>query len=163
MPVEPQRRPLPDDLKFFREQPITMYKPKSETAQGRDREQCVQEETGMSSPITAAQGSAAANAVVNIRALRSSVPPQNPQRAGAAQSSVSVQTLPSTPPQEVLEQMANAAQRYDELTAQGRELRFARDEQSGRTRIEVRDRAGHLVKTLSPAQALDVAAGGPLD
>jgi hypothetical protein len=144
------------------EQPITMCKPKSETAQGRDREQCFQEESGMSSPITAAHGSTTARAVANIRATRS---PQSagPQRAVAAQSTVSVQTLPSAPPQEVLDQMATAAQRYDELTAQGRELRFARDQESGRTRIEVRDRAGHLMKTLSPAQALDVAAGGPLD
>jgi hypothetical protein len=59
--------------------------------------------------------------------------------------------------------MAGAAQAYDELTAQGRELRFARDEQSGRTQIEVRDRGGNLVKTLSPAQALDIAAGAPLE
>jgi hypothetical protein len=103
---------------------------------------------------------------VDIRAAGSPAStglPARPQRAVAPQSTVSVQTLPSSPPPEVLEQMASAAQRYDELTAQGRELRFARDEQSGRTQVEVRDRAGRLVKTLSPAQALDVAAGGPLD
>lgn len=120
----------------------------------------------MSSPITASQGSTSARAVVDIRAAGSPASDglaAGPQRTAAAQSSVSLQTLPSSPPPEVLEQMASAAQRYDELTAQGRELRFARDQESGRTRIEVRDRAGHLVKTLSPAQALDVAAGGPLD
>jgi hypothetical protein len=114
----------------------------------------------MSSPITASQGPTAARAAADIRAAGS---PARPQRSTATQSSVSLQTLPSSPPPEVLEQMADAAQRYDELTSQGRELRFARDAESGRTRIEVRDRAGHLVKTLSPAQALDVAAGGPLD
>lgn len=117
----------------------------------------------MSSPITAPQGSTAARAVADIRAAGSPTPSPGAQRAAVAQSSVSVQTLPSSPPPEVLEQMAGAAQRYDELTAQGRELRFARDQESGRTRIEVRDRAGRVVKTLSPAQALDVAAGGPLD
>jgi hypothetical protein len=155
-----------DDLKFFREQPITMYKPKSEAAQGRDRDQCFQEETRMSSPITASQGPTGARAAVDIRAAGAradDASPTRPQRSVAAQSSVSLQTLPSSPPPEVLEQMADAAQRYDELSSQGRELRFARDSESGRTRIEVRDRAGHLVKTLSPAQALDVAAGGPLD
>lgn len=142
-----------------------MYKPKSEAAQGRDREQCFQEESRMSSPITASQGPTAARAAVDIRAAGSpdsAGSPTGAQRV-AAQSSVSLQTLPSSPPPEVLAQMADAAQRYDELTSQGRELRFARDAESGRTRIEVRDRAGHLVKTLSPAQALDVAAGGPLD
>lgn len=120
----------------------------------------------MSSPITASQGSTAARAVANIRAAGSPASegsPAGPPRIAAAHSSVSVQTLPSSPPPEVLEQMASAAQRYDELTAQGRELRFARDQESGRTRIEVRDRGGRLVKTLSPAQALDVAAGGALD
>ncbi len=117
----------------------------------------------MSSPITAPQGSTAARAVVDIHAAGSPTASQGAQRIAAAQSSVSLQTLPSSPPPEVLEQMADAAQRYDELTSQGRELRFARDAESGRTRIEVRDRAGHLVKTLSPAQALDVAAGAPLD
>jgi len=59
--------------------------------------------------------------------------------------------------------MGSAAQTYDELSSQGRELRFARDEQSGRTRIEVRDRAGNVLKTLSPAQALALAAGTPLE
>jgi hypothetical protein len=141
-----------------------MKKPKSETAQGRDRKECFQEETGMSSPIAAPQGSNPVRPVAEIRAAGPLAGAQSTQPSQASQSpAVSLQTLPSSPPPEVLDQMASAAQRYDELTAQGRELRFARDEQSGRTRIEVRDRGGHLVKTLSPSQALDVAAGGPLD
>jgi hypothetical protein len=140
-----------------------MRKRKSETAQGRDRKECFQEETGMSSPIAAPLGSTVAQPVGEIHAAGPLVASQSGQRAAAAQSAVSLQTLPSSPPPEVLEQMAGAAQRYDELSAQGRELRFARDEQSGRTRIEVRDRSGRLVKTLSPTQALDIAAGGPLD
>ncbi len=69
---------------------------------------------------------------------------------------------PMTPPPEVLEEMAHAAQTYDTLCAQGRELRFARDEQSGRTRIEVRDRAGKVLQTLTHAQALALAAGTSL-
>lgn len=120
----------------------------------------------MSSPITASGGSTAARAVVDVRAAGSPAKdglPAHPLRGATVQSSVSVRALPSSPPPEVLDEMADAAQRYDELTAQGRELRFARDSESGRTRIEVRDRAGRLVKTLSPAEALDVAAGGPLD
>jgi len=83
-------------------------------------------------------------------------------RPAAAQAAIAVQTLPSSPPAEVLAQMAQAARTHTELQSQGRELRFVRDEQSGRTRVEVRDRAGNVLKTLSPAQALDVAAGGPL-
>jgi hypothetical protein len=145
-----------------------MRKRKSETAQGRDRKECFQEESGMSSPIAAPQGSTAAPAVGEIRAAGVPTASQSAQRSAAArsaaaQSAVSLQTLPSSPPPEVFEQMAGAAQRYDELTAQGRELRFARNEESGRTQIEVRDRQGRLVKTLSPAQALAIAAGGPLE
>jgi hypothetical protein len=63
----------------------------------------------------------------------------------------------------VLDQMASAAQTHDALSTQGRELRFIRDEQSGRTRIEVRDRSGNVLRMLSPAQALAVAAGAPLE
>jgi hypothetical protein len=63
----------------------------------------------------------------------------------------------------VLEEMASAAQTYEALCSQGRELRFAREEQSGRTRIEVRDRAGNVLKTLTHAQALALAAGTPLE
>jgi hypothetical protein len=72
-------------------------------------------------------------------------------------------TIPSSPPPEVLDQMASAAQTHEALSAQGRELRFSRDEQSGRTRIEVRDRSGNVLRTLSPAEALAVAAGAPLE
>jgi hypothetical protein len=63
----------------------------------------------------------------------------------------------------VLDQMANAAQTHAALSAQGRELRFARDEHSGRTEIEVRDQNGRVLRTISPAQALAIAAGAPLD
>jgi hypothetical protein len=76
---------------------------------------------------------------------------------------VSFEAIPSSPPAEVLEQMAGAAEVYERLSAQGRELRFARDETSGRTTIEVRDRRGNMLKRLSPSEALDVAAGAPLE
>jgi hypothetical protein len=69
----------------------------------------------------------------------------------------------SSPPQEVLEQMGHAARVYDGLHAQGRELHFAHDEASGRMTIEVRDAGGHVLRTLSPSEALQVAAGRPLE
>lgn len=75
---------------------------------------------------------------------------------------VSLDALPSSPPPEVLREMADAGAIYDGLSAQGRELRFARNTASGRTEVEVRDRAGNLLGRLSPAQALDLAAGAPL-
>lgn len=142
-----------------------MRKPKSDMAHGRDREERLQEEDSMSSPITPPQ--TAVRPALPTGAVGS--PPTSlapsPGAAGGApvEPSVSLDTLPASPPQEVLDQMANAAQTHEALSAQGRELRFSRDEQSGRTRIEVRDHSGNVLKTISPAQALEVAAGAPLE
>ncbi len=117
----------------------------------------------MSSPITPPQGPTAAQPAPPIEAARSSAAPQSAGASFASELAVSLDTVPASPPQEVLDQMASAAQRHEALSAQGRELRFSRDEQSGRTRIEVRDRGGNVLKTLSPAQALEVAAGAPVE
>ncbi len=127
----------------------------------------------MSSPITPPQGPAAAQSVRPTDAARSSAASRSTGAPFALEPTVSLNalpasppslnTLPASPPQEVLEEMASAAQTYEALCSQGRELRFARDEQSGRTRIEVRDRAGNVLKTLSHAQALALAAGTPLE
>jgi uncharacterized FlaG/YvyC family protein len=76
---------------------------------------------------------------------------------------VSLNTFPSSPPQEVLDEMTSAARMHDTLRAQGRELHFAHDSRSGRMTIEVRDSAGRVLRTISPSEALDVAAGKPLE
>jgi hypothetical protein len=117
----------------------------------------------MSSPITPPQGPTAARPAPPIGATPPSAAPHNAGVSFASELAVSLGTVPASPPQEVLDQMASAAQRHDALSAQGRELRFSRDEQSGRTRIEVRDRGGNVLRTLSPAQALEVAAGAPVE
>jgi hypothetical protein len=140
-----------------------MKTPKSKAAHGRDREECFQEETSMSSPIAPTQGPAAAQPVHPTDAARPSAALQGAGAPPALDLAVSLDTIPSSPPQEVLNQMGRAARVHGELSAQGRELRFSRDEQSGRTKIEVRDRAGNVLRTLSPAQALEVAAGAPLE
>jgi hypothetical protein len=140
-----------------------MRKPKSEAAHGRDRDQCFQEETSMSSPIAPTPSPAGTGPV--LRAARVVRPGSQPPVGGAAASvpSVSLSAIPSSPPQEVLDQMAGAARVYERLNSQGRELRFAHDQDNGRTTIEVRDRRGNVLKQLSPAEALDLAAGGPLE
>jgi hypothetical protein len=146
-------------LKDFQNAPITMRKPKSDMAHGRAHEQCLQEEDRMSSPITPPQAVQPAT----VGAPTAPAPSLGAAGPATVAPAVSLDTLPSSPPQEVLDQMASAAQTYEALSAQGRELRFSRDEQSGRTRIEVRDRGGNVLKTISPAQALAVAAGAPLE
>jgi hypothetical protein len=153
-------------LKFYEDASIIMRKSKSEAAHGRDRKQCFQEETGMSSPISSQgpiQASGPALAVGSAKRIASSGGVGPTERTATVTSSVSLDALPSSPPPEVLDQMASAAHAYDELLSQGRELRFARDEQSGRTAVEVRDRAGNVLKTISPSQALELAAGAPLE
>jgi hypothetical protein len=139
-----------------------MRKPKSEAAHGRDREQCFQEENSMSSPIAPSPITAAAPVPGTTAASRAAAS-SSAYEAVAMEPPVSLDAIPSSPPPEVLAQMADAARTYEQLSAQGRELRFARDADSGRTAIEVRDRGGNVLKRLSPAQALDVAAGAPLE
>ncbi len=117
----------------------------------------------MSSPITSLQATTAAQPALPTAAIRSSEAARGSGAPFSLEPTVSHDAVPSSPPREVLEEMASAAHTYEALSSQGRELRFARDERSGRTRIEVRDRDGHVLRTLSPAQALEVAAGAPLD
>jgi hypothetical protein len=150
-----------------------MRKPKSDMAQGRDREKRLQEEVSMSSQVTpppvATQPVPPAAPGLPPAPIPAGPPAVALAEAGTdgaylpASVAVSLQTLPSSPPPEVLDAMERAAQTHAQLSAQGRELRFLRDAQGGHTRIEVRDRGGRVLKTLSPAQALAVAAGAPLE
>jgi hypothetical protein len=161
--VAERPKPSPDNcLKFSEDRSINMRKHKSEAAHGWVREECFQEETSMSSPIVPPQNPAGTAALYGASTAARPATPSAPGPAAVA-SSVSLNAIPSAPAPEVLEQMAAAAQTYERLSAQGRELRFARDAASGRTTIEVRDRRGNVLKRLSPAQALDVAAGAPLE
>jgi hypothetical protein len=70
--------------------------------------------------------------------------------------------LPSSPPAEVLEEIAAARRTNEELCAHGRRVRFTQDEQSGCPRVELLDDQGKMLRTLSIAEALDMAAGKPL-
>jgi len=115
----------------------------------------------MNSPIQPTPGTNPANpalGAVGARRTSASAP-----FAPSAARPVSLNTLPASPPRQVLDEMATAARVHDGLRAQGRELHFSHDEASGRMTIEVRDRGGHVLRTLSPAEALDVAAGKPLE
>jgi hypothetical protein len=149
-------------LKFSEDWSINMRKHKSEAAHGWVREECFQEENSMSSPIAPLQNPAGGAPVrTSTAADRPGV--STASFATALNSSVALDAIPSSPPPEILDQMASAAQTYERLSSQGRELRFAREEPSGRMTIEVRDRRGNVLRRLSPAQALEVAAGAPLE
>jgi uncharacterized FlaG/YvyC family protein len=86
-----------------------------------------------------------------------------PTNAVQASDSVTVDTIPSSPPPEVHEAMGVAAQAYDKLQDQGRQLRFKVNEGTGKLVVEVHDLHGQLLFQVPASKALDVAGGGSLD
>jgi hypothetical protein len=58
--------------------------------------------------------------------------------------------------------MAVADQAYKNLKENGSQLRFKVDEATGKLEIQVHDTHGHLLFTLPPHKALEVAEGGSL-
>ena len=90
-------------------------------------------------------------------ALGSAEAPAGAREVDAAELSIS-----ATPPAEVLDEIGAAADRAHQLWAENRELHFSKDSTSGRVVIEVRDRAGHTIRTIPPSEALNVLAGAAL-
>ena len=76
---------------------------------------------------------------------------------------VRLDTIPSQPPESLKAEMDRAAQRVDELKADGRQLHFTRDKDSGRVVVEVQDLSGNVLRTIPPSKALAVASGDKLD
>lgn len=83
-----------------------------------------------------------------------------PAQSGAA---VTVDAIPSSPPTEVNDAIAVAAQSYDRLAAGNRTLQFRIDESTGKLQIEVHDLKGNLLFAVPPSKALEIAGGGSPD
>jgi hypothetical protein len=79
--------------------------------------------------------------------------------AKAAAADTALVSLPASPPDEVRNAVGAAAARAAELRAENRELHFRKDKTSGRVIVEVRDLAGHVIRTIPPSTALDIMAG----
>ncbi|HEY2439864.1 MAG TPA: hypothetical protein VGI07_06520 [Solirubrobacteraceae bacterium] len=73
------------------------------------------------------------------------------------------EAIPASPPAEVLDAIGAAADAYDRLKTSGRHLHFETDAVTGKLIIQVLDDEGHLLTTLPPSKALDLADGAPLD
>ncbi|HTZ86073.1 MAG TPA: hypothetical protein VMB05_05330 [Solirubrobacteraceae bacterium] len=71
----------------------------------------------------------------------------------ATSPAASVDALPSSPPPEVLEQMAQAQRVYDKLASQGQSLHFDHDS-AGRVTVALRDNEGKQIRELSLTEAL---------
>jgi hypothetical protein len=87
---------------------------------------------------------------------------QKPAAAAAAQDSVTVDTIPSSPPQEVFAAMLTAAQSADRLAASGKALHFSSDAAAGLS-VHLTTLDGALLGTVSPTTVLHVASGGTVD
>lgn len=105
--------------------------------------------------------------ISNVTAAPPIAPVVRPSRPAATSTAapstsddaVRVDTTPSMPPAEVMNQIASASAAYDRLTASGHRLHFDVDHTSGAVSIELHDTQGNVLGTLSPSQVLDVAAG----
>lgn len=80
--------------------------------------------------------------------------------ASESEAPVSLDTLPSSPPPEVVAQIQTAGANYESLRAQGYEVHYAYDEHARKTTVQLLDGSGTVLKTLSPAEAVDLAMGG---
>jgi hypothetical protein len=70
-------------------------------------------------------------------------------------------SLPGSPPPAVLDAVGAAAGRAETLAAQGRELHFERDADTGRVIVQVRElSSGAVIRTIPPKDALDFLMGG---
>jgi hypothetical protein len=75
-----------------------------------------------------------------------------------AEGSLSIDLTRSGPPPEVLEQMARADAINTRLRAAGRELTFSLSADGCSLQIELRDTSGQLLRVLTAAEAMGLAA-----
>ncbi|HET6549680.1 MAG TPA: flagellar protein FlaG [Solirubrobacter sp.] len=96
------------------------------------------------------------------RAVTQPTPDVELTLAGARERDTIVGEVPPAPTAEAREMVDLAAERVDELRAQGRELHFTYDDEENRVVIAVRDLEGNVIKTIPPSKALDIMSGAEL-
>src|ERR1700749_1702623 len=89
-------------------------------------------------------------------------PPAATSSSASEADTVTVDTVPASPPDEVHDAIGVANQAYHNLQAAGSELRFKINEATGKLTVEVHDTKGNLMFTVPASTALDVASGQPL-
>ena len=82
--------------------------------------------------------------------------------AAPAAADTVVGSIPPAPTPEARQMVDRAAEVVDDLYRNNREMHFSLDRATKRVVIEVRDLEGRVLKTIPPAKALDVMAGGEL-
>jgi hypothetical protein len=72
-------------------------------------------------------------------------------------------SVPPTPPPEVLDAVGAAARAYNRLTANGVQLHFRVDDETGAVAAHVVDLQGTVLGSLTSGQVLELATTGMLD
>ena len=93
---------------------------------------------------------------------KSQRPAAVPSPSVGSTDTVTVDTIPASPPDEVHDAIGLANQAYHNLQASGSELRFKVNEATGKLSVEVHDVHGNLLFTVPASTVLDVASGGSL-
>ena len=81
------------------------------------------------------------------------------QGAPAAKEAAKPSDIPATPPADVRTQVEEAAKRAAEYAANNRELHFAKDAETGRIVVQVRQLDGRVIRTVPPSHALALMTG----
>lgn len=113
----------------------------------------------MSSPIQPPQGPGSAAAVPapkGVSAATAASGAGSPSEIG--DEAVSIETIPSAPPPDVLDEITSAAGAYATLQSQGLSVRYSYDAGSRRASAELVDAEGGLVRSLTASEALALAA-----
>ncbi len=95
-------------------------------------------------------------------AAKSQRPTAVPPTSVQSTDTVTVDTIPASPPDEVHDAIGVANQAYHNLQASGSEMRFKVNEATGKLSVQVHDVHGNLLFTVPASTALDVASGGSL-
>jgi len=74
-----------------------------------------------------------------------------------AQTDVRVDTIPSSPPKEVIDDVLAAQKVIEEMHARGRTLHFEMD--AGRVKILLQDLDGNTLRRIPPTEALEISTG----
>ncbi|MGH2914272.1 MAG: hypothetical protein ACRDMX_04715 [Solirubrobacteraceae bacterium] len=69
------------------------------------------------------------------------------------------QTVPDSPPEEVLDAIAVAGDVYERLRASGRQVRFELEPDTGWLRASLRDESGRVLARLTAGDVIDLATG----
>ncbi len=104
-----------------------------------------------------------ATSLTPIDRVAPTAPPRPPQAAAptsGASASASVDTIPSSPPDEVLDAVGAASNSYDELAAQGKHVGFQLSDSGGRVQVTVNDLQGKQISPpLAPSTTFDILDG----